>query len=85
MLFQLGQLCYKQARLDEALGYFLQDLNLTRGDVGSAHPRCAGVLNDIALVYDDRNDQVAGELYEAALIILLDTYGHSHMDVAILR
>ncbi len=76
---------YKQGRLDEALGYFLQDLTLTRGEVGATHPRTAGVLNDIALVYDDRSNPVAGELYEAALTTLLATYGSNHIEVALIR
>ena len=42
-------------------------------------------MNDIALVYDDKNDRVAGDLYEAALVILLDTYGRQHLDVAVTR
>ena len=85
MSFQLGQLSYKQGRIDEALGYNIQDLTLTRGDVGTSHPRTAGILNDIALVYDDKNDPLARELYEAALTILLDTYGGNHLDVAVTR
>ena len=32
-MFQLGQQAYGQSRLDEALGYFLQDLSLTRSEV----------------------------------------------------
>ena len=84
-LSQLGQLSYKQGRIDEALGYFLQDLSLTRNEVGTTHPRTAGILNEIALVYDDKNDPVAGELYEAALTILLDVYGSSHLEVAVTR
>lgn len=76
---------YKQGRIDEALGYFLQDLNLTRNEVGTSHPRTASVLNDIALVYDDKNDRLAGQLYEAALMILLDVFGQSHLDVATVR
>ena len=82
---QLGQLAYSQGRTSEALGYFIQDLTLTRGDVGTAHPRTASILNDIALVYDDMNDPLAGELYQAALTILLDTYGNNHLDVAVTR
>ena len=45
----------------------------------------ADILNDIALVYDDKNDRVAGDLYEAALVLLLDTYGRQHLDVAVTR
>ena len=84
-MFQLGQLSYKQGRLEEALGYFLQDLSLTRGEVGTTHPRTANVLNDLALVYDDRNDPLAGTLYEASLAVLLDTYGLMHLDIAVIR
>ena len=40
-MFQLGQLSYKQGRLEEALGYFVHDLQLTRADVGTGHPRVA--------------------------------------------
>ncbi|XP_013386754.1 TPR repeat-containing protein DDB_G0287407-like [Lingula anatina] len=82
---KIGQLTYKQGRLEESLGYFLQDLKLTRGEVGTAHPRVAGILNDIALVYDDGNDPLAEELYEAALAVLVETYGPEHLDVAIVR
>ena len=82
---QLGQSSYTQGRIDDALGYFLQDLKLTRGEVGTAHPRTAGILNDIALVYDDKTLPLAGELYEVALATLLDTYGDSHLDVAVTR
>ena len=67
------------------MGFYLQDLLLTRVQVGLSHPRVAGILNDIALVYDDKNQREAGSLYEAALMILLDFYGPSHIDVAILR
>ena len=82
---QLGQLSYIQGRIDEGLGYFLQDLKLTRGDVGNAHPRIASILNDIALAYDDANDPLSGTLYEAGLAILMETYGNQHLDVAIMR
>lgn len=82
---QLGQMCYKQGRLDDALGYFVQDLKLTRGDVGTAHPRTAGILNDVGLVYDDQSSPLAGQLFEAALAILLDVYGSNHVDVAMVR
>ena len=74
-----------QGRIEEALGYFLQDMKLTRGDVGSAHPRTAAILNDIALVYDDMNDSLAGSLYKAGLQISLETYGNQHLDVAVMR
>ena len=76
---------YKQDRLDEALGYFLQDLKLTRGEVGTSHLRMGYILNDVALAYDDKNDPTAGRLYESALGIFLDTYGPSHLDVALTR
>lgn len=82
---QLGQLCYKQTRLDEALGYYLQDLKLTRSEVGTSHPRTAVILNDIALVYDDMNKPLAQDLYEAALAVFVDTYGSAHVDVAVVR
>ena len=45
----------------------------------------AGVINDVALVYDDKNESIAGDLYEAALVILLDTFGTQHPDVAVTR
>ena len=76
---------YKQGRMDDALGCFLHDLDLTRGDIGTSHPRVASVLNDIALVYDDKNDHFAGPLYEAALRMFLDVFGPSHLDVATIR
>ncbi|XP_070541009.1 uncharacterized protein [Ptychodera flava] len=82
---QVGKLCYSQGRLDEALGFYLQDLKLTRSHVGTNHPRTAGIINSIALVYDDKNDELAGTLYEVALAILLETYGPAHIDVAHVR
>ncbi|XP_064632184.1 uncharacterized protein LOC135490720 isoform X2 [Lineus longissimus] len=82
---KLGQLAYKQGRIDEALAYFIQDLNLTRSEVGTNHPRVAQIVNDIALVYDDQNNTLAGNLYETALKILLDTFGSVHVDVAVVR
>jgi hypothetical protein len=82
---KLGQMSYKQGRLDEALGLFVRDLNLTRNEVGSSHPRAAAILNDIALVCDDRNDDLARDMYEASLSILLETYGNNHLDVAVVR
>ncbi|KAL5013818.1 hypothetical protein ScPMuIL_008088 [Solemya velum] len=85
ILNKLGQLCYKQTRLDEALGYYLQDLKLTRSEVGTSHPRTAVILNDIALVYDDMNKPLAQDLYEAALAVFVDTYGSAHVDVAVVR
>ena len=94
--------------MDEAIEHFIQDLAMTRADVGTSHPRmaskclcplscdvivvvvthhriCVGVINDIALVYDDKNESIAGDLYEAALVILLDTFGNQHLDVAVTR
>ena len=71
--------------MEEALAYFIQDLSLTRSEVGTTHPRTAGILNEIALVYDDKNSAVAGSLYEASLSILLDVYGLSHLEVAVTR
>ena len=44
-----------------------------------------GILNDLALVYDDMNENEAGALYEAALIILCGIYGNQHLDVAVTR
>ncbi|XP_077992057.1 uncharacterized protein LOC144446177 [Glandiceps talaboti] len=82
---QVGKLCYQQGRVDEALGFYLRDLKMTRGHVGTNHPRTAGIINSIALVYDDKNDELAGTLYEAALAILLETYGPAHLDVAHVR
>ena len=83
--FQLGQLSYKQGRLDEALGYYLQDLKVTRGEVGNSHPRMATVLNEIALVYDDKNDEMAGKLYETALMIILETFGPNYLGTGTIR
>ncbi|XP_060078987.1 uncharacterized protein LOC132558436 [Ylistrum balloti] len=82
---KLGELSYIQNMLDKAVGYFLQDLKLTRSDVGMTHPRIAGILSDLAIVYDGRTDPLAGQIYETALAMLLDTYGHSHVDVAVVR
>lgn len=83
--FQLGQLCYGEARLDEALGFFLQDLLLSRSQLGLMHPRVAGILCDIALVYDDKNEKEAADLYKAALVILLEFYGPTHLQLASVR
>lgn len=82
---RLGQLSYKQGRVDEALGYYMQDLKMTRSEVGTKHPRMAIVLNEIGLVYDDKNDVMAGELYEAALSIILDTYGKDYLGTGTIR
>ncbi|XP_019626894.1 PREDICTED: uncharacterized protein LOC109471895 isoform X3 [Branchiostoma belcheri] len=82
---QIGQVCYKQGRVDEALGFYLQELSKVRAIHGASHPRTAGVLNSIALVYDDKNDERAGEIYETALTTMLQAYGNNHVDVAIIR
>ena len=84
-IFQLGKLAYQQGHIDKALGHFISDMMLTRGEVGLFHPRIAHILNEIALVYDDKNDLKAGELFEVALIILLDTYGNNNIEVAVVR
>jgi len=63
----------------------MQDLKVTRSEVGVSHPRTAIVLNEIALVYDDRNDEMAGRLYEAALMIFLETYGNDYIGTGIIR
>lgn len=78
-------MAYKQGRVDEALAYYLQDLKVTRSEVGTNHPRTAIVLNEIALVYDDKNDISAGKLYEAALTIILDTYGNDYLGTGNIR
>ncbi|XP_078619476.1 uncharacterized protein LOC144886633 isoform X1 [Branchiostoma floridae x Branchiostoma japonicum] len=82
---QIGQVCYKQGRVDEALGFYLQELSKVRAIHGASHPRTAGVLNSIALVYDDKNDERAGEIYETALATMAQAYGNNHVDVAIIR
>lgn len=82
---KLGQLSYKQSRLEEALAFYLQDLKVTRSEVGTNHPHTATLLNEIALVYDDMNDVIAGRLYEAALTVILDTYGRKYVGTAIIR
>ncbi|CAH1253937.1 TEP1 [Branchiostoma lanceolatum] len=82
---QIGQVCYKQGRVDEALGFYLQELSKVRAIHGASHPRTAGVLNSIALVYDDKNDERAGEIYETALATMVQAYGNNHVDVAIIR
>ncbi|XP_061175870.1 uncharacterized protein LOC133184810 [Saccostrea echinata] len=85
ILNKLGVLGYTQSRVDEALAYYLQDLKLTRSEVGVNHPRVARILGSIGMVYDDKNDKLAGELYESSLAMLLDTYGSAHVDVATVR
>ena len=85
LTLQLGGLAYTQSRVDEALAYYLQDLKLTRSEVGVSHPRVARILGSLGLVYDDKNDPLAGELYESSLAMLLDTYGSAHVDVASAR
>ncbi|KAL3870127.1 hypothetical protein ACJMK2_042738, partial [Sinanodonta woodiana] len=82
---KLGQLCYQQGRIDEGLGYFLQDLKLTRSENGMDHPLSGAILNDIALVYDDKADKLARPLYQNALLILKKVYGPMHIDVATVR
>ena len=76
---------YAQGRIDEALGFFLQDLKLSRSEVGVHHPRTATVLNEIALVYDDKNDEIAGKLYETALCIMTETYGNNYIGTGVIR
>lgn len=71
--------------MEEALAYYLQDLKLTRSEVGVNHPTVARILGTIGMVYDDKNDKLAGELYEGSLAMLLDTYGSAHVDVATVR
>ncbi|KAK3101549.1 hypothetical protein FSP39_004391 [Pinctada imbricata] len=85
ILSKLGDLCYSQGRVEEALGYYLQDLKLSRSEVGVSHPRIGRILSSIGKVYDDMNDDLAGQLYEASLAELLDTYGSTHIDVAKVR
>ncbi|XP_071175248.1 uncharacterized protein [Mytilus edulis] len=85
ILTKLGQLSYKQGRVDEALAYYMQDLKVTRSEVGTNHPRTAAVLNEIGLVYDDKNDVMAGQLYEAALSIILETYGNNYLGTGSIR
>ena len=85
LYLQLGQLSYKQGRLDEALAYYLQDLKVTRSEVGTSHPRMATVLNEIGLVYDDKNDERAGMLYETALMIILETFGPNYVGTGTIR
>ncbi|XP_076109505.1 uncharacterized protein LOC143078527 [Mytilus galloprovincialis] len=82
---RLGQLSYKQGRVDEALAYCLHDLKVTRSEVGTNHPRTAIVLNEIGLIYDDKNDSMASQLYEAALSIFLETYGKNFLGTGTIR
>ncbi|XP_052059702.1 uncharacterized protein LOC127700331 [Mytilus californianus] len=82
---RLGQLSYKQGRVDEALAYCLHDLKVTRSEVGTNHPRTAIVLNEIGLIYDDKNDIMAPQLYEAALSIFLETYGKNFLGTGTIR
>ncbi|CAG2252128.1 NPHP3 [Mytilus edulis] len=82
---RLGQLSYKQGRVDEALAYCLHDLKVTRSEVGTNHPRTAIVLNEIGLIYDDKNDSMAPQLYEAALSIFLETYGKNFLGTGTIR
>ncbi|KAL4237051.1 hypothetical protein ACF0H5_005435 [Mactra antiquata] len=82
---KMGQLAYKQGQTDQALAFYMQNLKMVRSDVGTNHPRIANVLNEIALVYDDTNDKRAGELYEASLAIMLDTYGNNYIGTASIR
>ncbi|XP_063416779.1 uncharacterized protein LOC134699017 [Mytilus trossulus] len=82
---RLGQLSYKQGRVDEALAYCLHDLKVTRSEVGTNHPRTAIVLNEIGLIYDDKNESMAPQLYEAALSIFLETYGKNFLGTGTIR
>jgi len=45
----------------------LQDLKATCSEFGTNHPFTANILNEIGLVYDDKNDEIARQLYEADL------------------
>ena len=58
---------------------------MTQNDVGINHPRVAAILNNIALVLDDLNNDTAGKLFQAVLAILVEAYGKDHLDVAIVR
>ena len=65
--------------------FYLLDLRSTRSEFGTHHPSVATVLNEIALVYDDMNDELAGKLYEGALSIILETYGNNFLGTGIIR
>ncbi|XP_072039857.1 uncharacterized protein [Amphiura filiformis] len=82
---QIGELSYGQGKLEAAILSYLYDLRLTQRDVGLDHPRVAAILNNIALVLDDMNNQISGELFQAVLAILVSAYGKDHVDVAIVR
>ncbi|XP_071959587.1 uncharacterized protein [Antedon mediterranea] len=82
---QIGELSYGQGRLEDGLIHHLWDMQLTQNEVGLSHPRVGAILNNIALVYDDRNDKLAGDLFKGVLKILVQAFGQNHVDVAIVR
>ena len=63
----------------------MQDLKATCSEFGTNHPFTANILNEIGLVYDDKNDEIARQLYEAALRITLDTYGNNYLVTGTIR
>ena len=85
ILLQIGELSYSQGKLHVAIVNYLWDLRLTQKEVGLDHPRVAAILNNIALVLDDMNNEISGELFQAVLAILVSAYGKDHVDVAIVR
>ncbi|XP_033109971.1 uncharacterized protein LOC117111194 [Anneissia japonica] len=84
-VLEIGELSYGQGRLEDGLIHHLWDMQLTQNEVGLSHPRVAAILNNIALVYDDKNEKVAGDLFKGVLNIMVQTYGQNHVDVAVVR
>ncbi|XP_071959589.1 uncharacterized protein [Antedon mediterranea] len=82
---QIGELSYGQGRLEDGLIHHLWDMQLTQNEVGLSHPRVGAILNNIALVYDDKNDKLAGDLFKGVLNIMVQAYGQNHVDVAVVR
>lgn len=82
---QLGELCYDQSRLEEAMLFYTFDLQETQKEGGLDHPHVAAILNNIGLAQDDMQEDAAGETFRLALGILLEAYGKDHVDVATVR
>ena len=82
---QIGELSYGQGKLVDAILHHLWDLGVTQREVGLNHPRVAAILNNVALVLDDMNNQTSGELFQIVLAILVSAFGKDHIHVAIVR
>ncbi|GAB1604434.1 hypothetical protein Ahia01_000724800 [Argonauta hians] len=82
---KLGQLCFQQGKLDEALCYFLKYFKMIRTNVGRNYAHLATIINAVALIYDKKNFEDSTKLYECALAIMLNVFGSEHVNTAMIR